>query len=339
MPDVIVLRLHPDKPISGAEFTSYLDGSTPGNPNTRLSITAFDISFGNLVGTQINQAQRIPPDDSQVPPVEDSQNRIFQHFDVIDDPNDPNAPPQKITRWHSVATAVIDIPPGVLPEYDTSDVRLDIQRDGQQIVDRNRYYNVPISVLPDLTNHSAYAGLNPSIFLALSKPGFGLDPNAAQVELPSDGSPPNFTTLRTAVERVLAADPGGGAFDLAQLTPEQCVHIAREIAWNRVRDPLPVPARPLQDMYTTELLPRNERDRIRVDADRRTLEAKLFRYIAMHNGESERLAKFIFSLSAAIACEQLSDAQKRAAFRFPVDPTQAAVTGKIAEAEVTLTNP
>ncbi len=40
----IVTRLIPQTPTSAAEFTEFLDG---------LTITAFDISFGNLDGTQV----------------------------------------------------------------------------------------------------------------------------------------------------------------------------------------------------------------------------------------------------------------------------------------------
>ena len=49
MPQVILVRLVPMKPTSGATFSSYL---------TNLSIRAFDLSFGNSAdGTLVGQAQ------------------------------------------------------------------------------------------------------------------------------------------------------------------------------------------------------------------------------------------------------------------------------------------
>src|SRR4028118_1560373 len=40
MPDLIILRLYPSKPMSGADFTSFLTG---------LTITAHDLTFGDSV--------------------------------------------------------------------------------------------------------------------------------------------------------------------------------------------------------------------------------------------------------------------------------------------------
>lgn len=62
MPSLLVIRLHPVEPISGDDFTNYLDG---------LTITAFEISFNNQAGTQIGQAQYLPPNDPAT--------RIVQH--------------------------------------------------------------------------------------------------------------------------------------------------------------------------------------------------------------------------------------------------------------------
>jgi hypothetical protein len=38
-----------------------------------------------------------------------------------------------------------------------------------------------------------------------------LDPALASVNIPADGSIPNYDDLLTAINTVLAADPGGGA--------------------------------------------------------------------------------------------------------------------------------
>jgi len=49
MPEVILIRLVPMKPTTGADFSNYL---------SNLSIRAFDLSFGNTAdGTLVGQAQ------------------------------------------------------------------------------------------------------------------------------------------------------------------------------------------------------------------------------------------------------------------------------------------
>jgi hypothetical protein len=138
--------------------------------------------------------------------------------------------------------------------------------------------------------------------------------------LPEDGTSPNFANLRTAVEAVLNADPGSTA-GIANLTAAQCRHIAYEIIWDREAYPLPVPRKvsltnqDLERIYTGPQTSDSDDER-----DRRIFEGDLLTYYTKHNAEAERLKTFIFSLSAAIWCENQSRQATRAGFHFPVFP-------------------
>jgi hypothetical protein len=48
MPNLIIIRLYPKKPTTGAAFTSYLAGSSP--PAANLSITVTDMSVTDPTG-------------------------------------------------------------------------------------------------------------------------------------------------------------------------------------------------------------------------------------------------------------------------------------------------
>src|SRR5215213_9873855 len=127
MPDLIVLRLHPVKPVDGADFADYLDN---------LTITAFDLSTGDPDGQQVGQAQ--------FSPANPMDKRIFQHRGRF--------LPLGPQRDFSAATAVIELqPPAGHVEYPgpgnaLSDLRLDIERNGNQIIDRSLDYNVDMAL-------------------------------------------------------------------------------------------------------------------------------------------------------------------------------------------------
>ncbi|HZO90884.1 MAG TPA: hypothetical protein VFB38_21335 [Chthonomonadaceae bacterium] len=80
MADMIVIRLHPDKPIGGADFTNYLNG---------LTLTAYDLSTGDpKVGASIGTATYLPPPNPATPWIPDPATRIVQHFRL-----NPSPPP------------------------------------------------------------------------------------------------------------------------------------------------------------------------------------------------------------------------------------------------------
>src|SRR5438046_759081 len=111
MADLIIIRLHPDKPTPGASFTAFLNG---------LTITAFDLSTGDpRVGEKLGDASYVPPPVPATPWLPGPATRIVQHFTDAS-----TVPPH---QPEAMATAVIEIkllPPGY-KEYVTSDLRIE----------------------------------------------------------------------------------------------------------------------------------------------------------------------------------------------------------------------
>jgi hypothetical protein len=311
MSNLVIIRLHPEKPTDGSTFTSYL---------TDLRITVSDMSFANPQGTGngIGSAFYDPTDPNGT---------IVQHEIFLPAP-----------AFASVATAAILIDPAKLPptyaEYQTSDLRLTITRGTQKIVDRSLNYNVDVdagAAVPPGQDPILYAVLGPtSLYIALPDPGIGLDPTRASVDVPKDGSPPNFDDLLLAIQRVYAGDPTG-VFDINSppLTQPQARHIAYEILWNRQLNPLPVPPASLEELYTAgpALAP---------DANRQKFESDLLTYSTTTDTQAEVLAKYVFALSAALACERQSNTAARVGLTIPVLPGIAAVGGKAAQTDVIL---
>ncbi|WP_428265995.1 hypothetical protein [Haliangium sp.] len=310
MPNIIIIRIHPTEPTAGDDFTAYLSG---------LTLIAYDLSFEQQGGQEIGRASYDP---------DRSKSRIVQHFRVIS-----GVPP--IEELFPVATAVIEVnEPIGWPEHRSSDIKLGIERGSQELRDRNLHYNITIISRATLPTPSEYDDLEPvGAYLALPPPGVGLDPGDPDLGLPADGSPPSFSELRSAVDKVLARDPGiTDPPDITRLTPAQCRHIAYELVYNQQADPLPVPVRPLEDLYD----PAKSTDLISL-SDRTRFEAEVAGYYATHNAESERLARYIYAMSAALFCEARSRDAARVGFRFPIHPGDTDGESRIREAEVILT--
>ena len=318
MPSLLVIRLHPVEPISGDDFTNYLNG---------LSIDAHEVSYndpsgsGAAFGTATYIAPALPPSPSPNPiPNPDPNNRITQHFAIsLVSIN----PPLSARSFQSIATAVIEIQdPAAGGEYKTADIRLVIRRGGNETVHKQIYFNVPVAPAPIPGDPNTFPGLGPiSLHLALPSPGQQLSVTGL---LPEDGTAPNFSALRTAVENVLNAEPGN-LNDISNLSREKSKHIAYEIIWDRMAYPLPVPkGSSLEKMYTDPKKPDSDEER-----DRRIFEGELLTYYTKHNAEADRLANFIYSMSAAIWCEEESKKATRVGFHFPVIPTTPGREAKV----------
>ena len=322
MPDLIIIRLHPEKPTDGASFTSNLAGLNP--PATGLHITVSDMSFKDPQGANnpIGTAYYDPADPNST---------IVQHL-----------LPFPMLGLAAVATAVIVIslpPPPPYAEYVTSDLRLTITRGTQTIVDRSLNYNVGVdagAVVPlglDPIQYAALGTVPPAtiaLYLSLPDPGVGLDPTRGFVNVPTDGSPPNYGELLIAIQKIYAQDPGG-VFDINSppLTAAQARHIAYEILWNRDLNPLPVPPDPLEELYTLPLA-------ASLGTDRQTFESDLITYYTTNNTQAEVLAKYVLALSAALACEKKTNDATRAGFELPVLPGIVDAGGRTAETHVIL---
>lgn len=307
MPSLLVIRLYPVEPVTGVEFDSYLNG---------LSIAAHRVSFsdpegvGPAFGAAAYVAPKLPDSPSQKPePVPDAKGRITQHFKVVPATTGRGVSARTL---YALATAVVEIPdPPAGRVYKTADVRLVITRAGE-MVHSQVFYNVPVAPAPLPKSPNDFPKLQPvSLHLALPAPGRRLAPTVAE---PSDIAPPSFESLRAAVEQVLAAETGGTAV-IADLTREQCRHIAYEIKWDAAAHQPPAPARPLEELYTGPRSADSDEER-----DRHAFENTLLtRYVRL-NSEAEYLANFIFSVSAAVWCERETRRATRVGFSFPVFP-------------------
>ncbi len=319
MPHVILVRLVPAKPVSGATFSSYL---------TNLSIRAFDLSFGNPAeGTLVGQAQGVWVPNTGInatgPAFTPATQRIVQHFSAY-----PILPiPNQDVRLEAVATAIIELNPPPGTEFNAPDLRLEIRQGGQLVAYERLDFNVKVEPNAPISNNPlTYITVDPpAIVVTLPDPGVALDPNAAFVELPADGSPPKFAPLLAAINKVLAQDPAGGATlaNRSPLTVAQARQIAREIIWNRqIAPPPPRPNnRRLEDMYTRPQTDTSwsDTDRDRADMDRQQYDASLLGYYALQNANADRLAQYVFTASAAVWAEQQSANPGRIGLRFPVE--------------------
>lgn len=328
MPNLIILRLYPVEPTSGAAFQSYLSG---------LTITAFDISFVNSDKpnkTQIGEAvYKAPAAGDAFNPTSD----IIQHFIIESPPPPPPATPR--IDFYPAATAIIEVkPPAGHKEFQTSDLILAIKRGANGLPDERLHYNVPTwnRTKPPRRNYPAQPATDVGLYLALPDPERGVDPNDPRVELPKDGSPPKYADLLAAVQKVLAADPTAGSFDILNLNTDQCRHIANEIVWNRKEEALPIPPRILDELYTAN--PGGGLNEALLEADRKKFEGQLISYYARHSANAEQLGRYVFSLSAALFCQKQSEDAERVDFRFIVRPNAPGsdTKGKVKEAEVIL---
>ena len=116
--------------------------------------------------------------------------------------------------------------------------------------------------------------------------------------------------------------------DLGALSPDQCKNIASEIIWSQ-QPPPPTPPDPVEDLYTNPpnigplLSPGSSGGMPSAnlyEGDRQQFEAKLNSYYTVANSTADRLTSFVFSLSAAIACQQQSLTATQALIEFPVEP-------------------
>jgi Tc toxin complex TcA C-terminal TcB-binding domain len=340
--DFIVLRLTPAAPIDATTFASYLNGltvsvydvsfahpsaGTPGDPTPAIGAATFNApAFATLPVS-------VPP-----PPIVNypAGTTIAQHFTAQILLGDVVA-----IDMQSVATAVI---PYVAPaaEYPAAaprpDLRIQFQRaGGKTILDPDLYYDVALYSAGGLPSPDQYQEIADSSVSAYVTLPAALDPTLAGIDLPADGSIPNYDDLIAAINTVLAADPGGGVtlanlVAATPLTANQCSHIANEIVWG-AEPPLPTPPEGVENMYTN---PPNDGGLTNAnEQDRQQFEGQLSSYYATRAAKVERLTKYIYAAAAAIWCEQKSATATQAVISFPVNPAPTSMA-TVKEAEVIL---
>lgn len=304
MPALIVIRLLPEKPLPAGEFSSHLDG---------LTIEAFDASYvdpaAGSPSERLGSASYLPPEPPTGPiPIPDPGTQITQHFERS------LIPPRLEPIWFSVATAVIEVPDASFnPEHSSLDVRLNITRNGSSIELNRTFYNVETAPFSLPSNPNEYPlisnGGAPVVSLHVFLPPPGQASGGVGI-LPENGAPPNFDALHAEISAVLGADPGDAGV-LGSLSPEQSLHIAREIV---SPSSLPRPQLSLDAIYTgpNSINGSEERARMTFESDLAILQTKA-------DGQAERLAGFVFAMSVAVQLEQASESAGEAGLAFPVD--------------------
>jgi hypothetical protein len=335
MVDLVILRLHPNKPMAPADFRTVLTG---------LQIDVYDLSFGDsLQGVLLGSASGLADphlNSTTNNNVNITTTSILQHYLDITD-----LLGNKGRHLESVATAVVVAsPPAGHAEYPNTtgyDLRLEITSgSGLRILDHHLDFNVEVTTIGSTSSsQTVYFGMSASAYVELPATAAGFDPNLAFVDLPPNGQPPAFDKLVHAIDLVLADDPSGTLLTRSPLTPAQSQHVAAEIVWNRVAYPPPEPdpqlgADPLGAIYTDPPIDitLNPDD---IEKARPKFEAEQAAYYGTREAETLRLAGYVFSASAAVVEEQLSIAAVRAALPVPLI-TGAATSTTVPTANVAL---
>jgi uncharacterized membrane protein YgcG len=226
----------------------------------------------------------------------------------------------------AVATAVLPLTENP-PDY--LDIKICATRGGKKIPDSTIYYNVQRqnAELPAAGQYQAIPAAETSLYLTLPPP-----PNDTTilVDIPGDGSAPDFSALTDAINTALMNDPIDGA-SLTTLVNSSawCQRIAYDIVWSYQND-LPALPDPLESLYTNPPNPggggstsNTSTSSSNYEMDRQKFEGALQSYYSTRDASAERLTKFVAAASAAAACEQLSLSAPAALVEFPVDPSAA----------------
>ena len=247
----------------------------------------------------------------------------------------------------AAATVVLPLT-GTQPAY--LDVRVKAVRLGTDIPDSTTYYNVTVTNadVPGPEVYQSIPASETSLYLALPPP-----PNAAAIllDIPSDGTPPDFSTLLGNMTTALTNDPINGVTPATLVNSSaNCRRIAYDIVWS-YQNSLPAPPDPLESLYTnppnsggggsttgttTSSGSGNGSDSSsnNYEMDRQKFEGALKSFYSTRNASAERLTKFVAAASAALACEQLSRNATAALIEFPVDPSATLTTA--VESEILL---
>lgn len=317
----LTIRLRPDRPISAEDFRErYLTG---------LSITAYDRTFketepGKELGTAKYDANF-------------NKSAIIQHYRWDD----------LLTRFFSIATAYIEFPAASV-EHRTSDIHLKVTRGKLLVGEFDLGYNVALGErgCPELP--PKFPKCKPE-----AEVGFVNSPTSAHLILPSSdtdyepgdtgialmtimraGTKPPFEVLKKAVETVLADDPQDISA-IESMTVSEARHVAHEIVWNRKLFPLPNrTSNELHDWYTADISDSNPTKKWLSDAERRKFDVELLGYHSIHNAEAEQLANYVYSLSAALQCAELSSEAKRVVISVPISPGLSSDPSRIRAVDV-----
>ena len=340
MPNLIVIRIVPQGPTDPITFTSYL--TALGG----LQITANDLSFSNpQPGQNVGSASYIAPGGLTPAPAPlvgsttqptypaGITNGIVQQYDFVP------ATFFEPAYYHpeAVAAAVIEIPSPAPGQTTFENLSLSVSWGGTQPIPvTTDYYDVPLTAGPT-PDPNQWATLSPSLYLQIPAPP--AQAGALNFVLPTDGTPPRFDDLLNAIKAVLKIDPSGALPDLGSLTIQQCRNIAYEIVWSQ-QGAIPNPPDPVENLYTnppnTGSLFLSGSNPNQLEGDRQQFEATLKGYYATADAAADRLTNYVYALSAALACEEMSLAAAEVSLQFPVNPGSSS-SAPMSDAGVILT--
>lgn len=223
--------------------------------------------------------------------------------------------------------------PSSLPPDNYLDVTIKASRGSEVIPVNMTFYNVLITRFSSPPTIDQYQGLSVNdtcLYISLPPPAGAY---TVSVVLPSDGSPPSFDLLYTAINNALANDPiSSPQATIASLITDRanCSRIAYDIVWS-YQNTLPAPPDALESLYTNPPNPGGSADDSTsstnsLETDRQKFEGTLNSFYSTRNATAERLTKFVAAASAAVACEQASLNSSAALLEFPVDSSSTFAT-------------
>ena len=223
----------------------------------------------------------------------------------------------------SVATAIVPLNLPSTPQY--LDIKIVASRDGKVLPLNNTYYNVLYSQdeVPTPDQYQGIPASEVSLYLSLPPPPIE---SFIPLTIPTDGSPPPFDELVTAVQNALTNDKAvTSTIDQLIASPTDCTRVAYDIVWS-YQNALPLPPDDLDSLYTNPPNPGGSADNSSsgsnsYEQDRIKFEGTLSSFYATRNADAERLTKFVAAVSAAIYCEQTTLNSTSALLEFPVDPS------------------
>ena len=230
---------------------------------------------------------------------------------------------------YSVATAILEIPTEAIIGNKAS-VRITLVKSGIEILDIASYgMDFNTGPLPQ-QNTTAYqeARINTYITIPSSSPTLFPDD---MIGLPSGSIAPSFDLLNNAVTNALS-----GGMVIENLSFEQCQTIASSILLPSQMNPMPIPSTnpvsiaPLEDMYTAVA-------GLDYSQDRNAYES-LRGNPSVTQANIDKMARFVFSLSAAHHCANESASATKVRFRFPARPEAVTNNASITEMELVLQN-
>ena len=242
MASLIVIRIVPQKPTDPLSFSTALAAggglqitvttlafaSVDNQPPGANSVTASYIPLTPGGGWSVSTGLVFPAGaviSSFLPPYPAGlTGGIIQQVDYVPSP-DPIVDPLPAAELQAVATAVLQVP-WTAPQLEN--ISVTATRGGETIAFEVDYYVLaPNSVaVPDLstwapsggsTQQDLWAQLPANLYLALP-PAPPSNP-AAALQLSTDGTPPPFDVLLTAVNAILALDPGPTAVPATVVAP------------------------------------------------------------------------------------------------------------------------